>query len=190
MQRQVIWAPETGPGLEHLQLARQTNGIVADGLVIGLKDQEPFRLHYEIHGDSNWTVRSVRVTLLSGSRPSLHLFTDGAGSWTMGGGKPLPALDGCLDVDIAVTPFTNTLPIRRLALAPGASTTLRMAYIPAPDLQVHATHQRYTCLETSALGGRYRFESLEQGLPRFTAELAVDQDGLVVDYPGLFRRVG
>jgi hypothetical protein len=64
-----------------------------------------------------------------------------------------------------------------------------MAYITVPQLQVEATEQRYTCLETTSSGGRYRFESLEQGVATFTAELPVDQDGLVMDYPNLFRRV-
>jgi hypothetical protein len=34
---------------------------------------------------------------------------------------------------------------------------------------------------------RYRYESLDGS--GFSAELAVDADGLVLDYPGLFRRV-
>lgn len=46
--------------------------------------------------------------------------------------------------------------------------------------------QRYTCLEADAAGGRYRFEQVGSG---FTAVLQVDADGLVDDYPGLFKRV-
>ena len=99
-------------------------------------------------------------------------------------------LKGCLDVDISATPFTNTLPIRRLALQPGSSATLSMVYIAVPRMQVEVTQQRYTCLEVAPSGGRYRFESLRNGVSSFTAELPVDRDGLVVDYPGLFRRVG
>ena len=44
----------------------------------------------------------------------------------------------------------------------------------------------HTCLEKSDGGGLYRFLSLDGG---FTADLLVDADGLVLDYPGLFRRV-
>ena len=43
---------------------------------------------------------------------------------------------GCIDVDIRATPFTNTLPIRRLALQPGESRDLRMAFIDVPGLDV------------------------------------------------------
>jgi hypothetical protein len=65
-----------------------------------------------------------------------------------------------------------------------------MVYISIPQMQVAAVEQRYTCLEKTTEGGRYLYESLEDGVSVFTAELPVDVDGLVGDYPGLFRRVG
>jgi hypothetical protein len=65
-----------------------------------------------------------------------------------------------------------------------------MVYIEVPQLQLKVTQQRYTCLEATDSGGRYRFESLVNGVSQFTAELPVDRDGLVMDYPGLFRVMG
>jgi hypothetical protein len=52
-----------------------------------------------------------------------------------------------------------------------------------PSLNVTADPQRYTCLEPMR---RYRFESLDSD---FVREIEVDKNGLVVLYPGLFRRV-
>ena len=43
------------------------------------------------------------------------------------------------------------------------------------------------CLEKSPTGGLYCFKSLSSG---FRADIPVDGDGLVLDYPGMFRRVG
>ena len=190
MERQILWSPWKGPGLEHLRLLRQEGGIFADSFILGVQEQGPFRVHYEIHCTAQWRVRAVHVSLLSDSPQSLDLFTDEDGTWTSGEGEMLPLLHGCLDVDISVTPFTNTLPIRRLALQPGSSATLKMAYIAIPEMHVEAMEQRYTCLEVSSSGGRYLYESLKHGVSSFSAELPVDQDGLVLDYPGLFRRVG
>lgn len=190
MERQIMWSPWNGPGLEHLRLLQQENGIVADGFILGVQERGPFRVHYEIRCTAEWRLRAVHVSLLSGSPQSLHLFIDGEGVWTTEGGEIISSLEGCLDVDISVTPFTNTLPIRRLALQPGSIAALKMAYIAIPEMHVEATEQRYTCLEGTPSGGRYRFESLEHGVPSFTADLPVDQEGLVLDYPGLFRRVG
>jgi hypothetical protein len=190
MERQIMWSPWMGPGLEHLQLRQQQESIVADGLILGVEEHVPFRVHYEIHCDPQWRLRAVYLSVPGSSSQALHFFTDGDGSWTTESGETLPSLKGCLDVDISATPFTNTLPIRRLALQPGASATLNMLYIAIPQMRIEVAEQRYTCLGVTASGGRYRYESLANGVSWFTAELAVDADGLVIDYPGLFRRVG
>ena len=189
MERHIMWTPWIGPGLEHLHIKQMDEHITADGLILGLNEQEPFRVRYEIHCNSQWRLRTVHLSLLSGSHQTLNLSTDGSGSWTTEAGSVIPSLSGCLDVDISVTPFTNTLPIRRLALKPGMQATLSMVYIEVPLMQATARVQRYTCLEITPGGGRYLYESLENGVSVFTAELPVDSDGLVIDYPGLFKRV-
>ena len=190
MERQAMWSPWEGLGLEHLHLLQEQEEIVADGLILGVQDQVPFRVRYEIRCDLQWRVRAIQLSPLDGSSRWLHFLADGAGNWRTESGKALPMLKGCLDVDISATPFTNTLPIRRLALQPGSSAILSMVYFRVPQMQVEAVQQRYTCLEVTASGGRYRYESLVDGASIFTAELPVDQDELVLDYPGLFRRVG
>jgi uncharacterized protein len=185
VEREVMWVPCEGPGLEHLRLVTSGSGIVANGLVIGLEAGRPFRIGYEIRCDGRWRVREVRATAPDLEQPVLELLADGEGHWKRGGGEPMPELDGCIDVDISATPFTNTLPIRRLGLEPGESADVDVAYILVPELLVGPERQRYGCLEAQADGGLYRFEALPSG---FTAELPVDADGLVIDYPGLFRR--
>ena len=55
--------------------------------------------------------------------------------------------------------------------------------VPNAVPSLSTTRQRYTRLHHP---GAYRFESIASG---FEAELAVDAQGLVVDYPGLFRRL-
>src|ERR1700730_11664299 len=197
MERQVMWSPWTGPGLEHLHIYQpsachpersegsqravvKSEEIVADGLLIGVEEQAPFRVRYEIRCDSQWRLRAVHLSLLHNPSQALHLFTDEEGAWTTESGEAIPSLKGCLDVDISATPFTNTLPIRRLALPPGSSATLSMVYFTIPQMHVEVTQQRYTCLEITSSGGRYRFESLVDGVSSFTAELPVDRDGFVL----------
>ena len=186
MEREVIWVPWEGPGLEHLRLVTSDGGAVANGLVIGLEAGRPFRIGYEIRCDGRWRVREVRAEAPDLERPVLELLADGEGYWKRRGGEPMPELDGCIDVDISATPFTNTLPIRRLGLKLGESEELMVTYVRVPELLVGPERQRYGCLEEQTDGGLYRFEAQPSG---FTAELPVDADGLVIDYPGLFRRV-
>lgn len=187
MSREVSWTPWDGTGMEHLRLTVDGEGVIADGLAVGVADDRAYRRAYRVRCDAEWRVREVRVSLLEPEPRGLHLLADGAGHWTTGAGEPLPALDGCVDVDLSATPFTNTLPIRRLKWRPGTAAELAVAYIAVADLRVTVAHQRYTCLrELGPAGGRFRYESLSTG---FTVELEVDEDGLVLDYPGLSRRV-
>ncbi len=180
----VIWKPVAYEGLEHLTLREDDSGVHIESVVIGLENQSAFRLGYHLHCDRGFAIRNLSLTLASGAE--LMLTTDGHGAWFDATGKSLPDFDGCLDIDISATPFTNTLPIRRLEWQPGQTEILNMLYISVPDLTPRLDEQRYTCLEKRADESLFRFEQLSTG---FTASLPVDPDGLVLDYPGLFTRL-
>lgn len=186
-ERSYFWAPWDGPGLEQMRLRLDASESVAHGLVMGVADGMPFRLHYKIKWGPDWRTRKVvlEAHTLQGLRER-SLKSDGRGHWRDEHGDPLPELDGCLDVDISATPFTNTLPVRRLDLKPGQSADLRVAHIAVPALGVKPAEQRYRCLERKSGHQRVGYEGLSTG---FKAELALDADGLVVDYPRIWRRV-
>ncbi|ASY64216.1 hypothetical protein SJ05684_c27850 [Sinorhizobium sojae CCBAU 05684] len=182
----VRWRPIEGAGLEHLTL-RPLNAsfgaaIRAESVIIGERDGAAYGLRYRIDCDAGWRVTALAVETTDGR--SLHLLSEGSGHWRTAEGAALPHLDGCIDVDLAGTPFTNTLPIRRLGLGryPGA-VKLKMLYVPFDSFEPTVDVQRYTCLEDGKL---YRFEEDDGS---FTADLSVDEDGLVIDYPTLFRRL-
>ncbi len=177
-----MWTPWDGPGLEDLRLTIDGDAVRADGLIISVAEDGPFRVRYSVRCDAAWRVREARVARLDRAVMPVALRADGEGRWTTPEGEALPELDGCIDIDIIGTPFTNTLPIRRLNLRAGESRDLTMAYIWVPELTVTPDPQRYTRLAAY----RYRFDSRDSD---FTAELPLDEDGLVLDYPGLFRRV-
>jgi hypothetical protein len=176
------WSDWIGEGLEHLVLREIGDRIVALSYVIGQVDGAHFAARYLVECDLKWRTRKVRVTM-AGSGGEVFLLGTGRGSWLDAEGTPLPVPQGAIDVDITCTPFTNTLPVRRLGLEAGQSADIVVAYIDVPSLNVTADPQRYTCLEPMR---RYRFESLDSD---FTREIEVDEHGLVVLYPGLFRRV-
>lgn len=96
-------------------------------------------------------------------------------------------LDGCVDVDVYPSPFTNTLPICRLPdPVVNRPVAIDVAWVVLPELAVQVARQEYTLLTREADGARWRFRALDSD---FTAELDVDRDGLVRDYPGIARRV-
>jgi hypothetical protein len=184
--RTICWTPiwnkeRKGVGLEHLLLAER----VADSVVLAFDEERgPFRLTYRLTWDESWRLRDAELVVATGrSTRSLSLQTDGQGQWRDGDGRAMAELDGCVDVDIWPTPFTNSFPIRREPMAVGERRQFRMAWIFAPDLTVHPQPQAYTRLADRL----YLFENLDGS--GFRAELPVDEDGIVLDYPDLFLRV-
>lgn len=182
MQLIVRWRDVENGGLEHLHLRLDDDQVVAEALVIGGEEGAPYGLRYRVVCDRAWRVREMLVTLAGGDR-EIRLRSEGDGRWFDRTGRLVPDLDGCIDIDIAATPFTNTLPIRRLDLQEGQSQDIRVVYVPVPALEISAVDQRYTCVDR---GQRYRYEGFPRG---FAADLTVDADGLAIDYPGLFQRV-
>jgi hypothetical protein len=177
------WQDWSGDGVQHLVVRMRSDSIVAEGVVLTAADRIHFAATYRVECDASWRARVITVRLIGVEGRGIDLTSDGAGHWHDVRGVSVPQLDGAIDVDISVTPFTNTLPIRRLDLAESATADVRAVYIHLPDLTVTVDPQRYTCLKR---GQRYRYESLDTD---FVRDIDVDADGLVVTYPGLFRRV-
>ncbi len=99
----------------------------------------------------------------------------------VGGRKRIVRPDDADFVDLGFSPLTNTLPILRDGLHVGGEPRdYVMALVDVPSLEVTRSDQRYEPVSP----GVVRFRAGD-----FSADLEVDDDGLVVDYPGLARRV-
>lgn len=176
------WTEWDGDGLQHVVIEERADGVGITGVAISTESGDaPQAYRFDVELDAAWCVRRAEVERI-GDAERVVLTADGKGNWSDGAGRRLTELDGAIDIDLAFSPLTNTLPIRRLALEAGRSQDIVTAYI-ARDLSVLADPQRYTCIE---LGRLYRYDSRDSD---FTAEIEVDSAQLVVLYPGLFRRV-
>lgn len=184
----LLWVPVDEPGIEDVHVKQHAHGITITSMLIRLWQGAPMHVAYELECDVHWHTRELRMAAESesGGARTLRLLADGTGNWQDGAGQPLDALQGCIDVDIMITPLTNTLPIRRLALAQGQSLEMSVVYITAPDLDMTPFQQRYTRLDDADGYQHYRYESLESG---YTTVLPIDDDGFVVEYPSVWRRV-
>jgi len=87
---------------------------------------------------------------------------------------------GCLDIDLAFSPSTNLLPIRRLKLRPGEAAEVRAAWLRFPEFVLEPLEQMYRRLDAWT----YRYES---GGGAFVATLRTNTAGFVTSYPGLWE---
>src|SRR5215218_3880120 len=168
----VLWQDVQTGALDRCRLETGPSGLRLSGVVLTPEHGTPLDVRY--------LVEAGPVGLeLDGGATRRVLLADGAGRWAWEGGAELAEVAGSLDVDLTVTPATNTLPIRRLAaLEVGQAADLHMAWVQFPGLEVLASAQRYERMAPD----RWRFST-----DGFEAELLVDPDGLVLDYGGLFR---
>jgi uncharacterized protein len=184
MRRSIVWEWCQRPGIEHLLLTADTEGSRADGVIVAEFDGS-FRLRYAVTCDAGWRFRDATLDLeRAGERRRRSIARDTAGRWTVDGAER-PDLAACTDIDIMGTPFTNTLPLRRLTLAPEEPVAISVAYIRIPDIDVTIVEQDYTRRGGSDAPARFRYRNLPTG---FTAELSVDPDGVVIDYGEIWRR--
>jgi uncharacterized protein len=182
LERVVAWKSLLINGTEYCALWHTDEGWLLKGTAAAvLKDQRPMLANYEIHCDENWLTHRIQVERTIGSDVrTISLSVENRGVWRSMG-EALPVLRGCQDVDLALTPATNTLPIRRLNMRVGSSQSVIAAWVKFPELAVEPLSQRYT----RGAKDRYRYES-NTG---FSAEIVVDDLGLVITYSGGWERI-
>ncbi|SON57186.1 hypothetical protein HDIA_3645 [Hartmannibacter diazotrophicus] len=105
----VRWRTASGDGLEHVVLQATDEGIEARSWLIAPAEDGGSALTYRLTCDKDWRVRGFSLRASTGKTVSLR--ADGKGRWWDGDGTLLSDLAGCIDIDFALTPLTNTLPI-------------------------------------------------------------------------------
>jgi|SRR5579872_5761694 len=99
----------------------------------------------------------------------------------VGGEQRVITLEDADFFDLGFSPLFNSLPVRRDDLLRSSEPRdYTMLWVSVPELAVKASAQRYEPLG----GNRVRFSA-----GAFTADLVFDDDGFVLDYPGLASRV-
>ena len=171
--------------------------LTASGIAIGSKPVG-YRLDYKLETKREFITSGLLVVARGeGWRRRLDLRRLKSGRWTSRtkaeGALDLPPPGGdmarladALDCDLAWSPLTNSMPVLRHGLLDGGGPIdFVMAWVSVPDLSVHASRQRYTFVRKEGELSVIRYESRDTP---FAAEVTFDQDGLVVEYPGIGRR--
>ena len=173
------WARWDGDGTETVSLRWENEAWTVNGEV----GRE--RVQYVVRVSPMWHVRQF-LLFRDLDEPDLWLATDGHARWGEVNGAHRPELDGCHDVHLDVTPFTATLPIRRLPVHEGDATELSVVAIDVETLAVVPRTHRYERLGDR----RWRFTDVGRGGDPGAAavEFDVDEYGLALDVPGRFRR--
>jgi uncharacterized protein len=175
----ILWQGLYFVGHDYARIEQRNAGWQLEGVALFVYAAAPCRLDYLVECTEAWATKRARIWGWVGARPiDIQVAVSGAQQWWLNDVE-VPAVQGCLDLDLNFSPATNTLAIRRLALAVGAQQPVRAAWLRFPSFQLEPLDQSYRRLDEE----HYHYASAGGN---FTAELVVDRTGFVRDYPGLW----
>lgn len=118
------------------------------------QNQQPCRLDYHVVCNAAWRTVSGKVAGRIGPETvEIDLAADAGGRRR--NGVECGEVVGCIDLDLAFTPCTNLIPIRRLDLAVGQEARVRAAWLRFPEFTLEPLDQLYRRIDLD----HYRYES-------------------------------
>jgi hypothetical protein len=170
------WTTWDGEHAEELTLTWENEAWTASGRV------EREDVQYVLRLSPTWHVRQF-LLFRDLAEPDLWLALDTRHRWGEMNGVYRSELDGCVDIDLACTPFTPAIPIRRLGLdglAVGEAAELPVIAVDVETLAADPIVVRYEHLGPA----HWRRVDASGGVREFS----IDDHGLVVDEVDRFRR--
>jgi uncharacterized protein len=175
----ILWRGIYMPGHEASRFFLQDNNWHLEGTAVFSHKGQPCRLTYLVMCDAQWNTLKGLVSGWVGDRTVKYdIKVDSERNWQLNDNES-PAVSGCIDLDLNFSPSTNLLPIRRLNLGVGQEAEVHAAWLRFPSFELERLSQVYR--RTGEL--TYHYESSTG----FAADLEVNSEGLVTNYPGLWQ---
>jgi hypothetical protein len=175
----ILWRSILQKGHEFCHLYAVTVGYLLEGTAIFLQDGNPCLLSYSIYCDTLWQTLNASIEGWVGKEMvNKQIHVGGDKRWWLNEVE-VQDLAGSIDLDLNFSPCTNLLPIRRIELQVGEKAAITAAWLKFPSFSLEPLPQQYQRLGESI----YRYSSSNG---QFVADLKVDSNGFVTDYPGIW----
>jgi hypothetical protein len=172
--------------MESTRVHLSGNRIKAYGRIVAAAtpSHPAFSASYDLVTDETGATKRLSMTVTLAKRErQLSIARDEENMWLVqdhAGQSKRAAYDGALDVDVIFSPFFNALPIRRTGLYERSeSITCPVVYVRLPELSVDPALISYS----SAADG------IKVHSPAAETTIRVDDEGFILDYPGLAERI-
>lgn len=153
--------------------------IEVTSCILGCYNNQLFKIDYNVILNHLWETQYVSIGVELDNTQQIFEAEKTNGGWLING-KQSNDFNSAIDIDISLTPFTNTLPINRLKLKDNQQTTIEVLYFDLLERKTHVMKQQYTRLDKT----HYLYENYDK---RFKAEVEIDDSGFVKNYPELFK---
>ncbi len=176
---EIIWVSDFYNSIERCTIAQQGDGWAISSTIAGTFEENLFKIDYNLHANNQWQILSATIqTFIEDTKTNFQL--EKTGDTVLLNGNAYKGFNNISYIDISLTAFTNTLPINGLHLKNGETRVIDVIYFDIFEKKVSAEKQFYTRVSSD----HYIFETFDKS---FKADLDIDEDGLVTNYPGLFE---
>lgn len=182
----LTWRAHDVPRMESVRVQLSGNRIKAYGRIVAAAtpSHPAFSASYDLVTDESGATKRLSLTVTLAERErQLSIARDEENMWMVQDHQnqtKRESYDGALDVDVVFSPFFNALPIRRTGIYRSAeSISLPVVYVRLPDLSVE--------LETITYSNGDAGFTLNS--PVADTTITVDDEGFILDYPGLAVRI-
>jgi hypothetical protein len=177
----ILWRGVAFNSLEYFNIQEKQDHHIVVSRIIGYYQEKIYSATYQLTINKQWEIEEFFIdsevdmikNTLTGKKTGIN--------WEINHFDN-PSFKGFLYIDISLTPFTNTLPINNLQLKIGDSKEIDIIYIDLINNQITPVRQRYTRTDFN----EYLYENI---VSDFTVHIQVDENGLVLNYPGLFEKI-
>jgi hypothetical protein len=172
--------------MESVRVQLSGNRIKAYGRIVAAAtaSHPAFSASYDLVTDEAGATKRLSLTVTLAERErQLSIARDEENMWLVQDHQnqtTRAGYDGALDVDVIFSPFFNALPIRRTGLYQRVDViTAPVVYVRLPELSVDPA----TILYSSTADG------IKLQSPVADTTITVDDEGFILDYPGLAKRI-
>jgi hypothetical protein len=191
----LTWQRVISPSLESVRLLFAEGRLRASGRIVAAANTtdriEPFSASFSATVERNEEAGRLlfRTTTTGEEERRVSLSRTEDGIWLIDHGDGTTqrnSFDGAIDVDVYGAVTFNALPIRRLGLhRKPAEYELPVLCLTLPDLSLRLVRQTYRTVSVSDDGAVINYSEGDD----FDADLVVDRDGMIIDFPGRARRI-
>ncbi|GJF10839.1 hypothetical protein NGTWS0302_27280 [Mycolicibacterium cyprinidarum] len=183
----LTWRAQDDSRMESARVHVTGGRVKANGrMVAAATESHPaFSASYDLITDESGATKRLSLTVTLAERErQLSIARDEESMWLVqdhSGQTSRSVFDGALDVDVIFSPFFNALPIRRTGVyqTVGETVTMPVVYVRVPDLSVDVSTISYTMAA----------DGIKVNSPVAQTTVQVDDDGFILDYPGLATRI-
>jgi hypothetical protein len=189
----LTWQRVVSPSLESVRLLFSGSRLRAYGRIVAAANQvtgvEGFNASFAASVErAEEAGRLMFRTTTAEEETQMSLSRSEDGVWLIDHGdgtQQRSSFDGAIDIDVSGAVTFNALPIRRLGLHREAGEfELPVLMVSLPSLTISVVRQTYRTISIDDHGSVISYADVDHD-----ADLTVDRDGMIIDFPGRAHRI-